>query len=135
SAFTNYTTINWSAIQIAKFNVTATAGGTVNVTFDMYRVMVGPIIGYTAGVWDETTGTADAVDTTLKFFDTGYWQFTDSDIKLDSGYRFTGASIAAPTVTTAVGYMRISGNGTSFKLLEIWNIEYVGHDPLVFFQP
>src|SRR5260221_2460971 len=136
SAFTNYTTINWSAIQTAKFNVTATAGGTVNVTFDMYRLMVGPTIGYTMGTWDETTGLADSVDNTLKFFDAGYWQYTDSDIKLDSGYRLTVASVGpAPPITLSVGYIRISGNGASFKTLEIWNSEYIGHDRLVSFQP
>jgi hypothetical protein len=133
SLFTNGATINWGAILTEKLNVTATAGGTVNVTIDMIRVMLGTTIGYTNGVWDESGAKADVVDGRLKFFDSGYWQYNDSDTNLSSMYRLDVASLS--TVLLSVGNVRISGLNTSIGTLEVWNSDYVGKDRLVLFRP
>lgn len=133
TSFTNNATVNWSSIVTVKLVVIASASGTVNVTFDMLRIMKGPNIGYTAGVWTETTGLADVVDHRIKFFDTGYWQLTNADMAVTDYYRLD--SLSAAVVTFGAGYVRISGNNQTIGLLEIFAADFTGKDRVVFFQP
>ncbi len=133
STFTNYATIMWSSIITLSLVVTASAGGTVNATFDMWRLMVGPSIGYTVGVWDETTGVADVVDHKIKFFDAGYWQLTNADIVPTDWYRLDDTSLA--TVVVGTGTVRISGINQMIQLLEIFAADFTGKDRLILFQP
>lgn len=87
SAFTNGATINWTDVASAQLVVTASGLGTVAVTFDMIRLMLGPTIGYTSGRWDESNAVADIIDDQLVILDGGYWQLNDARIKPTDFYR------------------------------------------------
>ncbi len=118
SSFTNYLTLRWSNIVTIVLVATASASGTCNVTFDMLRMMIGPTIGYTAGMWDETHALADVVDGRITFFDTGYWQFTNASILSSTMYRLD--NLSKSVVTTTTGYAQVSGNNTSLQSLELF---------------
>lgn len=118
SAFTNSNTINWSSVVTRRLIVVASAAGTVNATFDMLRIMISPI-GYTSGLFDETTGLADLVDNQLKFFNSGYWQVTHVNINPASLYRLIGTA----TVTLAEGYARLSGLNAYVTVFELITVD------------
>lgn len=134
SAFTNGGTVRWSTISIIKLNVTATAAGTVNVTWDMLRMMLGPIVNYTGGRWDESHGSADITDGLIRFWDAGYWQLNDVRILPIDFYRLDKAAIGI-TVELGVGYARVSGINGSFALLEIINTSWDSKEGLRLEEP
>ncbi len=81
--------ILWASILSAQLEAVATSLGTLNVSFDMLRMMIGPNIGYTGGVWDETHALADVIDGKIMFFDNGYWSLDNPAITPNSLYRIT----------------------------------------------
>lgn len=129
SAFTNGGTINWSSIATIKLNVTATAVGTCEMTFDMLRMMLSPV-GYTNGVWVESPGIADVVDNVLKFFDGELWYY-NVPLSKRSLYRLNGNVDVILSVSGAT----IGGNLKTLTLLEIFSPGFDSIAQLLKYQP